>query len=153
MHYGLGTEIVLDADQQVGLLVHQREIAYRSASGAGQRRRPDQAGCTIAEQIESLNRGDIVNERKLRQSGSIAPAIAALIEIDLRAVRPEIKNVGGSRSVGVGQTDAPLVEFVRRIKPRGVIHRDLRTELTVPRIWPIADFAVADAHQITQPVA
>src|SRR5262249_20376301 len=54
MHRCLGTKVVLHPDEQVWLFLHQREVTHLPASGAWQRRRPDQARGAVAQQIESL---------------------------------------------------------------------------------------------------
>ena len=67
MHDGLGAEVVDRADQQVRLLAaHQIDVAHRPRRVAGQRRRPDQAGRAVAEQVDDLNRGDVVHAQESR---------------------------------------------------------------------------------------
>ena len=39
------------------------------------------------------------------------------------------------------------------VEPRRVVHRDLGAEPAVAEVRPVADLAVADAHEVGQPVA
>ena len=45
------------------------------------------------------------------------------------------------------------IEHVRRIEHRRIVHRDLGAEPPVAEVRPVADFAVADPHDIGQAVA
>ena len=57
-----------------------------------------------------------------------------------------------SRSIRIGKMDAPLVELVGRIEPRGIIHCYLGTKATITKVGPVTHFAVANAHEIAQTV-
>ena len=83
----------------------------------------------------------------------VAPAIAGLIEIELDRFGGEIDDVGGSRAVDVGETDAARIELVRRVEPRRIVHRDLRAEPAVAEVGPVADLAVANADDVGQTIA
>ena len=65
----------------------------------------------------------------------------------------QIQNVGGAGAVGVRHSDAPLVEEIGRVEPGRTIHGDLRAEASVAEVRPVADLAVADAHDVGQAVA
>ena len=82
-----------------------------------------------------------------------APAVARLVEIEADAVAMQIDDVGRARAVDVGEPDAPLVELVRVVEPRRVVHGDLGAEAAVAEIGPVADFAVADPHEVGEAVA
>ena len=45
------------------------------------------------------------------------------------------------------------LEQVRRVEPRRVVHRDLGAEAAVAEVRPVADLAVADAHEVGEAVA
>src|SRR4029453_11153972 len=82
-----------------------------------------------------------------------APTVPRLIEIHLDAVMTEIKDIGDARTVDIGEANAALVEQIRSIEPGGIVLRHLGAEAAIAEIRPIADLAVADAHEICQPVA
>ena len=46
-----------------------------------------------------------------------------------------------------------MVEEVGRVEPRGVRHADFGAKTAVAEVRPVADFAVADAHNVAQAVA
>ena len=56
-------------------------------------------------------------------------------------------------AVDVGQADALVVELVRVVEPRRVVHRHLGAEAAVAEVGPVADLAVADADEVGQAVA
>src|SRR5262245_128604 len=43
--------------------------------------------------------------------------------------------------------------MIRSIEPGRVVHGDLRTETAMPKIRPITDLAVADAHDVGKSIA
>src|SRR5439155_23794222 len=53
----------------------------------------------------------------------------------------------------VRYADAPLVEDVRRIEPRGVIHCDFRAELSITKRRPVRHFPISDSDDVGQPIA
>ena len=57
-----------------------------------------------------------------------------------------------ARAVHVGQANAALGKLIRRIEPGRVVHGDLGAEAAVAEVGPVAHFAVADTHQVRQPV-
>ena len=65
----------------------------------------------------------------------------------------QIDDVGGAGAVDVGQPDALVVELVGVVEPGRVVHRDLGAEAAVAQVGPVADLAVADAHQVGEAVA
>ena len=83
----------------------------------------------------------------------LAPAVARLVEVETHAVAVQVDDVGGAGAVDVGQADALLVELIRVVEPGRVVHRDLGAEAAVAEIGPVADLAVADAHQVGEAVA
>ena len=46
-----------------------------------------------------------------------------------------------------------LVELIRVVEPGRVVHRDLGAEAAVAQVRPVADLAVADAHEVGEAVA
>ena len=82
-----------------------------------------------------------------------APAVAGLVEVEAHAVAVQVDDVGGAGAVDVGQADALVVELVRVVEPGRVVHRDLGAEAAVAQVGPVADLAVADAHEVGQAVA
>jgi hypothetical protein len=75
-----------------------------------------------------------------------------LVEIDADAVAAEIDDIGRPGAIGVGQVDTTLVEGFRVVEPGGVVHRDLLPEAAIPDVGPVADFALANSHQVRQTV-
>ena len=71
----------------------------------------------------------------------------------MRSGRGPGRHVGRARAVDVGQADALLVEQVGTVEPGRVVHRDLGAEPAVAQVGPVADLAVADAHQVGEAVA
>src|SRR5215475_14158264 len=55
--------------------------------------------------------------------------------------------------INIGQTDAFLIELILSIEPRGVAHGHFGAKVTVTEIWPITNFAVADAYNVSETVA
>ena len=87
------------------------------------------------------------------QAARLAPAVAGLVEVEAHAVACQVDDVGGARAVDVGQADAPLVELIGVVEPGRVVHRDLGAEAAVAEVRPVADLAVADAHEVGEAVA
>ena len=83
----------------------------------------------------------------------LAPAVAGLVEVEAHAVAVQVDDVGGAGAVDVGQADALLVELVGVVEPGRVVHRHLGAEAAVAEVGPVADLAVADAHEVGQAVA
>ena len=81
-----------------------------------------------------------------------APAIARLVKIEVNAITAQINNIGDTATVDVSQPDTALIEQVRGVKPRRVVHRHLGAEAAVTEIGPVADFAVTNAHEVGQSV-
>ena len=65
----------------------------------------------------------------------------------------QVDDVGGAAAVDVGQPDALVVELVRVVEPGRVVHRDLGAEAAVAEVGPVADLAVADAHEVGEAIA
>ena len=65
----------------------------------------------------------------------------------------QIDDVGGAAAVDVGKADAFVVELVRMVEPRRIVHRNLGTEMAITKVRPVADFTVTNADDIGQPVA
>src|SRR5262249_12918076 len=62
LYLGLATKVVARPDQQVGLLAaHQVDIADLAPGAARQRRRPNQAGSAIAQEIHGCDLGEAVH--------------------------------------------------------------------------------------------
>ena len=95
------------------LPAHEVYVAHRPLGMAGQRRRPDQAGGAVAQQIHDLDRRDVVERRKRRQALAGGPAVARLVEVEVHAVCGEIHDIGHAGAVDIGEADAALVELVR----------------------------------------
>ena len=91
---------------------------------------------------------EVVDAREDWQRMRLAPAVAGLVEVQLHAVAPEVDDVGGAGPVDVGEANAPLVELIGRIEVGRVVHRYLGAEAAVAQVGPVADLAVADAHQV-----
>ena len=68
------------------------------------------------------------------------------------AIAAQINNIGDPATVDVGQPDTALIEQVRRVEARRIVHRHLGAEAAVAEIGPVADFAVANAHEVGQSV-
>lgn len=70
----------------------------------------------------------------------------------------QVDDVGGAATVDVRQAYALVVELVAMVEScRKTLlvfkgHRDLGTEAAVTKVGPVADFAVADAHQVAKAV-
>ena len=147
------THIVVGRYKQMRLLAaHQVDIAHVAPDIAGLLRHPDQAGCAVAQEVHRLHRGEIVDPRKRRQRLRVAPAVAGLVEIEPHPLGGEIDDVGGARSVDIGQTDAARIEQILRLEPRCIVHRDLGAELAIADVGPVADRAVADADDVGKTV-
>ena len=132
---------------------HQVDVAQRPARIGRQRRRPDQAGGAVAQQVGRHDRGDVVDARELGQTARFAQPVARLVEVEPHAVAVQVDDVVGARAVDVGQADAPLVELVGVVEPGRVVHGDLGAEAAIAQVRPVADLAVADAHQVGEAVA
>ena len=65
----------------------------------------------------------------------------------------QIDDVGGAAAVDVGQPDALVVELIRVVEMRRVVHRNLGTEPAVAEVGPITDLAIADTDQVGESVA
>ena len=84
---------------------------------------------------------------------SRAPAVAGLVEVQGHAVAGEVDQVNGAGAVDVRQPNAALIEAVRPVEVRRLVHRDLRAEAAVAEVGPVTDLAIADAHQVDQTIA
>src|SRR5713226_3684705 len=132
---------------------HEIDVAHRSARIARQGRRPNETSRSVAEEGADGNCLQVIEPRTSLQLTGITPAITRLIEIEPNAIATQINDVGGTRAVDVGKTDALLIELIRVIEPRRVVHGDLGAEATIAQVGPVADFAVADADQVGRTVA
>ncbi len=65
----------------------------------------------------------------------------------------QVENIGGPTAVDIGQADAPRVELIRVVEPRRTVHGHLGPKAAIPQIGPVADFPVAEAHQIGEAIA
>ena len=63
------------------LPAHQVHITHRPARVIGQRRRPDQAGGAVAEQVGGHDADQVVNPREDTQDLRHAPTVAGLVEV------------------------------------------------------------------------
>ena len=67
----LGAEVVDGLDQQVRLAAaHQVDVAHRPPRVARQRRRPDQAGGAVAEQVDGHDAHEVVDAREHRSAAA-----------------------------------------------------------------------------------
>ena len=90
---------------------------------------------------------------KTRRICGCAPTVAGLVEVEAHPVAVQIDDVGGAGAVDVGEADAPVVELVRVVEMGRMVHGDLGAEAAIAQVGPVADLAVADAHQVGQAVA
>src|SRR5262245_60477799 len=67
VHAVFGTQIVAGLDEQMWLLSHQVDVAHGASRMSKEWRRPDEAGGALAEQINCLNRAQVVDGGELRQ--------------------------------------------------------------------------------------
>ena len=81
-----------------------------------------------------------------------AVAIARLVRPETYAVGPQVDEICGTGAVDVGQLDPRRIETPDLVEAWGVDHDDLGAEAAVPEVGPVADLAVADAHEVRQPV-
>ena len=150
----LGTEVVARLDEQVRFLsAHQIDVAHLPSAMARQGGRPDEAGRAVAEQIDDVNGTQTIDPREGRLGGGATPTVARLIEVNMHAVAVEVNDISGTRAIDIGETDAFLIELIRVVEPRRVVHRHLGTKTTVAEIWPVADVSVADADEVGEAVA
>ena len=91
--------------------------------------------------------------RERGQQPRLGQTVAMLVEIDADAVAAEINDVGRPGAIGIGEMDTALVEGLGIVEPGRVVQRHLRAEAAVPDIGPVADLAVANAHEVGQAVA
>ena len=106
---------------------------------------PSRSTGTIADQV--------VDAREDAQDVRLAPTVAGLVEVEAHAVAVQVDDVGGAGAVDVGQPDASVVELVRVVEAGRLVHGDLGAEAAVAQVGPVADLAVADAHQVGEAVA
>lgn len=98
-HAGLD-QVVAHADQQVRLAAgHQVDVAHWPRRTAGQRRRPDDAGGTRAQQVDHGRRGDAYRGRELCQFAGCGPTVTGLVEVNPHPIAGEVEDVGGARAV------------------------------------------------------
>jgi hypothetical protein len=135
------------------LPAHQVDVAHRPPRFGRQWRRPDQAGGSVAEQVNGEHGRDVVDRRQLLERSSRAPAVPGLVEVEAYRVAPEVDDVRHPRPVDVGEADPLLVEEVGRVEPGRRVHRHARAEAAVPEIRPVAHLAVANPDEVGQPVA
>jgi len=91
----LRAEIVHRLDQQMRLLAaHKVDVANGLTGIASQRRRPDETGGAVAQEIEDCDGGLAIHARGGQHGGRATPTVAGLIQVEARAVSVEIKNVG-----------------------------------------------------------
>ena len=150
----LGAEIVADADQQMRLA---RAIRLIYLIGAA--RVPGSGDDHTRHAVPLPNRSTVVTDATLSTGGNAPSTIASPNPLPAwlnqsRVVRPpEIDDVGGAGAVDVRQPDAPRVELVGPVEARRAVHRHLGAEPAIAEIGPVADLAVAHAHDVGQPVA
>src|SRR5262249_14739483 len=113
---------------------------------------PYETGRAVPEQIDRRDGGQVVHAGKDIQDRRPAPAIARLIQVQANAVAMKVDEVRRAASVNVRQSYAALVELVRLVEQRRIFHGDLRAEPTMTQIRPIADSAIADTHEVGQPI-
>jgi hypothetical protein len=106
----------------------------------------------VAEQIERSHRREVVHLRESVEQVLTAPAVAGLVEVELHAFAAQVHDISGTRAVDVGKTDAAPVEQFRRLEPGCVAHGDLGAKASIAEVGPVADLAVADPHEIGQPI-
>ena len=100
-----------------------------------------------------MTEDEIVDLRERLQAVRLAPAVAGLVEVEIDAVAAQIDDVGGAGAVDVGELDAPRVELIGIVEPWRIVHGHFGAEAAVAEVGPVADFAVADAHQIAEAIA
>src|SRR6185503_5328917 len=76
-----------------------------------------------------------------------------MVEIKTCTVVLQIDDVGDARAIDIGKSDTYLIELIGRVEPRSARHRHLRSELSVTKIGPIANLAVANARKISHTIA
>ncbi len=89
----------------------------------------------------------------MSQALSFAPAVAGLIEIETDFVFRQVDDVDAAGAVDVGQADTLGIEAIGIIEYGGAGHRHLGTESAIAQIGPVADFSIADTHEVGQAVA
>jgi len=138
----------------VGLLsAHEIDVPHRAANAARQRRRPNEAGRPVSQEIDRSHRRDVLDPRELADRVRCRPLIARLIKVDASSACPQINEVCCARSVYVRQTDTALVKLIPKIEPRSVVHCYLWAKIGISEIGPVTDLAVADTHEVGQSVA
>src|SRR5438067_4943799 len=131
---------------------HQVDVAHRLTGVARQRRGPNKASGSIAEQVENGSRRSRFHWRQLAENQFLAPAVTGLVEVELRAAGRKIDDVAGTGAVDVSKPNAAAIKEIRGLEPGSVVHGDLRTEVAIAKVGPIAHLAIADANQVGQPV-
>ena len=110
----LCAQIVSSPDQQMRLpTTHEVDIAHGLCCVAGQRRGPDEAGSTVAKQVNRHDVDQVVHAREDLQCLRLAPAVARLVEVEAHAFAVQIDDVGGTTAVDVGQADAFVIKLIR----------------------------------------
>ena len=134
------------------LPTHQIDIPHHPLSIPRQRRRPNQTSRPIPQQIDRRHRSHRVQQRERSQHPPRRPTIPRLIEINLHPFTAQVQNIRRPRPINIRQHNPPLIENIRAIKPRRIIHRHLRPKPSIAQIRPVADLAIANPHNIRQPV-
>ena len=103
----------------MGLLpAHQVEVAQRTARVAGQRRRPDQTRGAVAEQIERLHAGDVIECGEVRDRGPALQLLPDWLKYTRTPSCVQVDQVGGARAVDIGEPDAAVVELIGHSQTR-----------------------------------
>ncbi|MNL05681.1 hypothetical protein D3C87_1262920 [compost metagenome] len=148
-----GAQVVARAHQQVGFLAaHQVDVAHRARCARGQGGRPEQTGRAVAEQVQHRGRRYRFDSREMCEAAATPPGIAGLIEINIDRVTREIKDVRGAGPIDVGEAQAVAVEQVGVIEAGRLRHGDLGAEAAITKVGPVADRAVANAHEVGQAI-
>ena len=146
-------EIVPNAREQMRLAAaHQVHIPQGTPGIGGQRRGPQDARGAASEKMRDGDGVDIAREKAPQLTGR-RKRIPRLVQINIDARGGDVQDIGGAGAIGVRQPDSLLVEHAGVVEPWRAIHGDFAAETRVAEIGPVANLAVADAHNIGQPVA
>ena len=138
----------------MGLAIgHQVDVTHRVAGVGRQVRVPHQAGGAGSQQVGHLHGSQVVGGQRQGHEAAVAEAVAAAVQIELGAPAAQVDQVGGAAAVDVRQAQPRRIELVRCVEAGRIGQAHLPPEPPIAQVGPVAHRAVADPHQIGEPVA
>ena len=151
-HLGDGTEVVVHAVQQVGLVAaSQVEEEVRGSAAAVGIARPQDAGDARTEQVRQPHADYGVDRRRAADRAGRAPTVAGSVDPERDFAVRHVEEVSDAVAIDITEQHALGVEV--EWQHAGDLGGDALTPTSVAQIGPVVDAALIDDGDVLQAIA